>query len=450
MSKSCSEMEVESNPAKVPPQFQIFGRHQWPSFFNDETRIFPLTGPGTALTQTKRISHSEAQLEPGISKRPVEAVNSQVTPLKGANDKHFETVEWLTREAISPHKPVSGTGGRRNGKSKFSKPTRSELQIKSDTGSPSHSQLPGGSCRYDSSLGLLTKKFISLILEAKDGTLDLNKTADVLEVQKRRIYDITNVLEGIGLIEKTTKNNIKWRGLGLSRPLELDGQVSRLKAEVRRLYDEENRLDDVIRHKHERLRALDEDKNNRKFLYLTEEDIVPCFQNKTLIAIKAPKASSVEVPDPEQDMDCSERQFQMIVRSTTGPIDLYLLSKRPQDISFKRMASVGKSVENRGKGEAALLSNVQDSALSSEAMQDHYSRSSFDSSNFSHVTGIQKIVPAEANADDDYWFNTDLDVHITDLWANDDWDQVKEFIQEEAENDIATLAQAHMLSSVFS
>lgn len=30
--------------------------------------------------------------------------------------------------------------------------------------------------------GLLTKKFISLIHEAKDGTLDLNKTADVLEV----------------------------------------------------------------------------------------------------------------------------------------------------------------------------------------------------------------------------------------------------------------------------
>lgn len=29
--------------------------------------------------------------------------------------------------------------------------------------------------------------------------------------QKRRIYDITNVLEGIGLIEKKTKNVIHWR-----------------------------------------------------------------------------------------------------------------------------------------------------------------------------------------------------------------------------------------------
>ena len=31
-------------------------------------------------------------------------------------------------------------------------------------------------------------------------------------MQKRRIYDITNVLEGIGLISKERKNNIRWNG----------------------------------------------------------------------------------------------------------------------------------------------------------------------------------------------------------------------------------------------
>jgi hypothetical protein len=34
----------------------------------------------------------------------------------------------------------------------------------------------------------------------------------ILNVQKRRIYDITNVLEGIGLIAKECKNNIRWNG----------------------------------------------------------------------------------------------------------------------------------------------------------------------------------------------------------------------------------------------
>ncbi|CAG8509558.1 44_t:CDS:2 [Racocetra fulgida] len=59
------------------------------------------------------------------------------------------------------------------------------------------------------SLGLLTKKFVCLLKEAKDGDLDLNTAATALKVQKRRIYDITNVLEGIGLIEKNSKNHVR-------------------------------------------------------------------------------------------------------------------------------------------------------------------------------------------------------------------------------------------------
>jgi transcription factor E2F3 len=51
-----------------------------------------------------------------------------------------------------------------------------------------------------------------LIQESTDRSVDLNKVAEELKVQKRRIYDITNVLEGIGLIEKTVKNVIRWKG----------------------------------------------------------------------------------------------------------------------------------------------------------------------------------------------------------------------------------------------
>ena len=59
-----------------------------------------------------------------------------------------------------------------------------------------------------SSLSLLTKKFVSLIERADRGAIDLNQAAETLNVQKRRIYDIKNVLEGIGLIEKKSKNTI--------------------------------------------------------------------------------------------------------------------------------------------------------------------------------------------------------------------------------------------------
>lgn len=68
--------------------------------------------------------------------------------------------------------------------------------------------------RKENGLVELTKKFIDLLKEAVNQTLDLNEAVKTLDVQKRRIYDITNVLEGIGLIRKVSKNNIRWEGPG--------------------------------------------------------------------------------------------------------------------------------------------------------------------------------------------------------------------------------------------
>ncbi len=64
--------------------------------------------------------------------------------------------------------------------------------------------------RYDTSLNLTTKRFLDLLAQSPDGVVDLNWASQVLDVQKRRIYDITNVLEGIHLISKKSKNNIQW------------------------------------------------------------------------------------------------------------------------------------------------------------------------------------------------------------------------------------------------
>ena len=71
---------------------------------------------------------------------------------------------------------------------------------------------PANERRNETSLGILTKRFVSLLRSSTNGILDLNDAAVLLDVQKRRIYDITNVLEGIGVIEKNSKNNIKWIG----------------------------------------------------------------------------------------------------------------------------------------------------------------------------------------------------------------------------------------------
>ena len=75
----------------------------------------------------------------------------------------------------------------------------------------SDTESPPSEKKTETSLGALTKKFCELLHASPDGVLDLNEVAETLHVQKRRIYDITNVLEGVGLISKASKNHIKWK-----------------------------------------------------------------------------------------------------------------------------------------------------------------------------------------------------------------------------------------------
>lgn len=352
-----------------------------------------------------------------------------------ADHSDWTSSPGYTNLANSPMQtPVSAKGGRTYNRSKGgSKGNRSAPQTPvSNAGSPSP-LTPAGSCRYDSSLGLLTKKFINLLKHAEDGVLDLNKAAETLEVQKRRIYDITNVLEGIGLIEKKLKNRIRWKGLDASGPGEGDGDISLLQADVENLSMEERRLDDRIRDMQERLRDLSEDENNQKSLFVTEDDIkrLPCFQNETLIAIKAPHGTTLEVPDPDEAVDYPQRRYRIILRSTMGPIDVYLVSQfeekfeemngtdppvnfplascsgssEPTATEVMTQESIGKEVEPQAQHNQQMCADVN---VSQE-----------------YAGGMMKIVPSDVDNDADYWLLSDAEVSITDMWRTDsgvDWD----------------------------
>lgn len=50
--------------------------------------------------------------------------------------------------------------------------------------------------RQENSLGELTKNFIKYIKEKGEQVVHINEVVKKLKVKKRRIYDITNVLEG--------------------------------------------------------------------------------------------------------------------------------------------------------------------------------------------------------------------------------------------------------------
>uniref|UniRef100_A0A3P8NQT0 E2F/DP family winged-helix DNA-binding domain-containing protein n=1 Tax=Astatotilapia calliptera TaxID=8154 RepID=A0A3P8NQT0_ASTCA len=97
--------------------------------------------------------------------------------------------------------------------------------------------------RSQRSLHVLTTKFVQLLQESKSGELDLRDAVRALAVgQKRRIYDITNVLEGIGLIMKISKSNVKGHTLGENTQL-LANRLVELKSDVKGLEQMECVLD---------------------------------------------------------------------------------------------------------------------------------------------------------------------------------------------------------------
>uniref|UniRef100_A0A914KRQ7 E2F/DP family winged-helix DNA-binding domain-containing protein n=1 Tax=Meloidogyne incognita TaxID=6306 RepID=A0A914KRQ7_MELIC len=182
------------------------------------------------------------------------------------------------------------------------------------------------SARQDSSLLSLTKKFLALQMQ-KPGVLNLNEAAELLGVPKRRLYDITNVLEGVDLIEKIGKNSIKWRDQS-----EFTNSVTyqKLNKENVELINEEIGLDKFIQSVSSSLKLAKEDPTDAFYSYslLTDFRSLDNFKNKMLIAVKAPKdsSSSIEVVDPNET-----QKFEVIIKNENGgPLNSFVC---PEDVN---------------------------------------------------------------------------------------------------------------------
>ncbi|PAN16093.1 hypothetical protein PAHAL_3G032600 [Panicum hallii] len=369
------------------------------------------------------------------------------TPLKRKQNREgngaAEPTDWMmspgyANAGSSPvPTPPSGKGLKSSAKPKATKGQKPCPQTPLSFGSPGNPSTPVGGCRYDSSLGLLTKKFLNLLKGAPGGIVDLNNAAETLEVQKRRIYDITNVLEGIGLIEKKLKNNIRWKGIDDSRPGEVSDDMSILQADIEALTVQEQNLDERINEMRDRLRELTEDENNQKWLYVTEDDIksLPCFQNQTLIAIKAPHGTTLEVPDPDEVNDYPQRRYRIVLRSTMGPIDVYLVSQ------FEEMSGMETpprptptiSMDSLENPRTPLAAECSKAAGTEPTIQQGFTLPPDAPSSSQDIGGMMKIVPSELDTDADYWLLSDTGVSITDMWktAHVEWDGIEKFNAED-------------------
>ncbi|KAJ7398629.1 E2F transcription factor 4 [Pitangus sulphuratus] len=212
--------------------------------------------------------------------------------------------------------------------------------------------------------------------------------ADTLAVrQKRRIYDITNVLEGIGLIEKKSKNSIQWKGVGPGcNTREIAHKLIELKADIEDLEQREQELEQQKMWVQQSIKNVTEDMQNSRYplceltfacwagkrrpegwvggdllllekLHCKSRKAVPGFgirltvqpgnllslqctasplscgskkhchvyHGDTLLVIRAQSGTHLEVPIPEGLN--GQKKYQIHLKSTSGPIDVLLVNK---------------------------------------------------------------------------------------------------------------------------
>lgn len=189
----------------------------------------------------------------------------------------------------------------------------------------------GNSSRQEKSLGILTTRFVNLLQEAPDGILDLKTAADTLAVrQKRRIYDITNVLEGIGLIEKKSKNSIQWLGAGPGcNSTEVTGKLTQLKTDIKELKEQQAQIDQYYRWCKQSIENLTDDNTNKQNAYINDTELLAAFPDQTVLVVQAPTDTLLEVPINETN-NTDETTKKTIrnrirIKSNDGPIDVTLV-----------------------------------------------------------------------------------------------------------------------------
>lgn len=132
--------------------------------------------PGFQRAPSIQSPDFKTPLRASLAKRKLEMSDPQITP----NDKRI--------------RPTRGSGTQTHVQDEDmfdDEPNGTPLSKNAKT-----PKSPTKMSRSETSLTHLTKRFVDLLMAAQEGVLDLNTASTSLSVQKRRIYDITNVLEG--------------------------------------------------------------------------------------------------------------------------------------------------------------------------------------------------------------------------------------------------------------
>ncbi|AFN82601.1 E2F/DP transcription factor [Encephalitozoon romaleae SJ-2008] len=185
------------------------------------------------------------------------------------------------------------------------------------------------STRSENSLYNLTRRFLKLISMSPDRNVSIHQASIELNVGKRRIYDITNVLEGLGLLSKWSVSNAKWVGGSIDRYI-LDSEEKENQENIS--MDPENLLkgddlDETLCRLNEEISMLSQSEKNLANAYVTYSDLqsLPSLGGNLVFAVKAPSETTMEYPRYEKGF------YKLKLSSEKGAISIFYVSDEKRD-----------------------------------------------------------------------------------------------------------------------
>ncbi|KAG0438892.1 Transcription factor E2F3 [Dictyocoela muelleri] len=181
-----------------------------------------------------------------------------------------------------------------------------------------------GSSRSDNSLYVLTQKFLEFIKECHPAPVDTKEACRFLGISKRRICDITNILEGLGLLKKHSVNNMLWIGGPFNKYHSAFDEISEWGKE--RLLIEDKALDEQIHEISETIEKITEDQTCIENSFVTYNDLVKIANDRDMLvfAIKAPVDTFVE----NKKIDGG---YMLELMTKEGKIEAYYVSDKNND-----------------------------------------------------------------------------------------------------------------------
>ena len=229
------------------------------------------------------------------------------------------------------------------------------------------------SCQ-ENSLGQLTKNFINYIKITGKKSININDLVNELGVKKRRIYDITNVLQGIGYLQKSGKNEIVWTKTinnktkskkKLINQKKNSNISNKQKLSIEKLGQEKETLDGKINIFKDEFNTIAKKVDFAKYGYITMDDLKTLSINDKvdLLIIKATKGTVMNIVD-KNEIKITYDKVKKLMESGEMTMNDALLNilKKNNQLLFNCPEDVGLNLYNVKNGEICEIGTNNNSS----------------------------------------------------------------------------------------